>query len=168
MADDLMVDWGKLKLTMEEEEAEEYVEEIPEARMEEIALSLLGKFLTPNTISTKAMKAVRQSVWRPSKGMVVKEPDKNLFIFQFFSGKDKDFSLNEGPWAFDGHLLILKEWRGTEQLSEITFDKSRFWPKTFRQFVRQVLLPNSWVIRYFLKLRRKLIARGGESSMFQR
>ena len=126
-----MVDWGKLKLTTEEEEAEEYVEDIPEERMQEIALSLLGKFLTPSTISPKAMKAVMQSVWRPSKGMVVKELDKNLFLFQFFSGKDKDFALNEGPWAFDGHLLILKEWRGTEQLSEITFDKARFWVKAY-------------------------------------
>jgi len=126
-----MIEWEKLKLTKEEEEAAEYEEEIPEERKEDIALSLLGKFFTPNTFSTKAMKTVMQAVWRPSRGIVVKELDKNLFLFQFFLKKDKDFALDEGPWAFDGHLLVMKEWTGTEQLSDIAFNKTGFWVKAY-------------------------------------
>ena len=109
-----MIEWEKLKLTKEEEEVVEYQEEIPEERKEEIALSLLGKFLMPNTFSVKAMKAVMHTMWKSSRGMVVKELDKHLFLFQFFLQKDKDFALNEGSWAFDGHLLITKEWTGME------------------------------------------------------
>ncbi|KAJ8440217.1 hypothetical protein Cgig2_023982 [Carnegiea gigantea] len=131
MADELMIEWEKLKLTKEEEEAADYEEEIAEERKEEIALSLLGKFLTPNTFSTKAMKTAMQVVWRPSRGMVVKELDKNLFLFQFFLKKDKDFALDKGPWAFDGHLLIMKEWTGTAQLLDIVFDKTGFWVKAY-------------------------------------
>lgn len=104
-----MIEWEKLKLTKEEEETVEFEEEIFEDRKAEIALSILGKFLTPNTFSIKAMKTVMQTVWKPSRGMVVKELDKNLFLFQFFLQKDKEFALSEGPWAFDGHLLITKE-----------------------------------------------------------
>ncbi|KAJ8438736.1 hypothetical protein Cgig2_013782 [Carnegiea gigantea] len=131
MADELMIEREKLKLTKEEEEAADYKEEIPKERKEEIALSLFGKFLTPSTFSTKAMKTVMQAVWRPSRGMVVKELDKNLFLFQFFLKKDKDFALDEGPWAFNGHLLIKKEWTGIEQLSDIVFDKTGFWVKAY-------------------------------------
>ena len=58
--------------------------------------------------------------------MVIKELDRNLFLFQFFLKKDKDFVMEEGPWAFDGHLLITKEWTGTAQLSDIAFTTSRF------------------------------------------
>ena len=126
-----MIEWEKLSLTKEEEEAVEYVEEIPEERKEEIALSLLGKFLTSNTFSTKAMKTIMQAVWRPSRGMVIKELDRNLFLFQFFLKKDKDFVMKEGSWAFDGHLLITKEWTGTEQLSDIAFTTTGFWVKAY-------------------------------------
>ena len=62
------------------------------------ALSLLGKFLTPNTFSVKAMKTVTQTIWKPSRGMVVKELDKNLLLFHFFLQKEKDFAFNKGPW----------------------------------------------------------------------
>ncbi|KAJ8428738.1 hypothetical protein Cgig2_019031 [Carnegiea gigantea] len=78
MAEELMVEWEKLKLTKEEEEEAEYKVEIPEERKEEIALSLLGKFLTHNALSIKTMKTITQAIWRPLRGMVVKELDKNL------------------------------------------------------------------------------------------
>ncbi|KAJ8444151.1 hypothetical protein Cgig2_030971 [Carnegiea gigantea] len=73
------------------------------------------------------MKIVLKSIWKPLKGMAVREMDENVFLFQFFSKKDKDYVLKEGPWAFDGHVLLLKEWTGLEQLSEIKFDKACFW-----------------------------------------
>ncbi|KAJ8422715.1 LOW QUALITY PROTEIN: hypothetical protein Cgig2_003261 [Carnegiea gigantea] len=57
--------------------------------------------------------------------------DKNLFSFQFFLSTDKEFVLNEGPWAFDGHLLLLKEITGVEQPSDVNFDKARFWAKAY-------------------------------------
>jgi len=39
--------------------------------------------------------------------------------------------LNEGPWAFDGHLLLLKEITGLEQPTDIQFDTSQFWVKAY-------------------------------------
>ncbi|KAJ8446595.1 hypothetical protein Cgig2_019748 [Carnegiea gigantea] len=62
MADELVVEWDKLKLTKEEEEAVEYEEKIPEGGKEEIALSVLGKFLMTNTFSVKAMKTFMQTI----------------------------------------------------------------------------------------------------------
>lgn len=109
MEDDLVVEWDKLKLTEEEEDTVEFKEEILEDRREEIKLSLIGKFLMTNTFSMRAMKSVMQTILQPSKGIVVRELGRNLFLFQFFLRKDKDFALSEGPWSFDGHLLLLKE-----------------------------------------------------------
>ena len=56
----------------------------------------------------------------------MRDLDKNLFSFQFFSSADKEFVLNERPWAFDGHLLLLKEIIGVEQPTDVSFDKVRF------------------------------------------
>ena len=36
--------------------------------------------------------------------------------------------LNEGPWAFDGSLLLVKKWTGEEgQVSEMEFNTTCFW-----------------------------------------
>ncbi|KAJ8439042.1 hypothetical protein Cgig2_014462 [Carnegiea gigantea] len=49
------------------------------------------------------MKAVLKNIWKVGKGLVVRELDRNLF-------KDKEYVLDEGPWAFDGNILLTKEW----------------------------------------------------------
>ncbi|KAJ8442816.1 hypothetical protein Cgig2_016282 [Carnegiea gigantea] len=49
--------------------------------------------------------------------------------FQFFSDADRDYALNEGPWAFDGSVLLVKWMHGLEQPSEMTFSKVRLWVK---------------------------------------
>ena len=39
--------------------------------------------------------------------------------------------MNEGPWAFDGNLLLVKEWTGLEQPSELEFSIALFWVKPY-------------------------------------
>ncbi|KAJ8428090.1 hypothetical protein Cgig2_024802 [Carnegiea gigantea] len=66
-----------------------------------------------------AMKAVLHNIWQLEKVVVIRDLDDNLFSFQFFASADKEFALNEGPWAFDGKILLLKEITGMEVPSEL-------------------------------------------------
>ncbi|KAJ8437736.1 hypothetical protein Cgig2_009451 [Carnegiea gigantea] len=61
--------------------------------------------------------------------MVITDLDQNLFVFKFFSHSDKDFVMEEGPWAFDGHVLLLREIDANEQPSKIKFSTVCFWLK---------------------------------------
>jgi len=54
------------------------------------------------------MKAILKNIWKPAKGVIIRDLDKNLFSFQFFSNVDKEYVSNEATWAFDGYLLLLK------------------------------------------------------------
>ncbi|KAJ8422639.1 hypothetical protein Cgig2_000445 [Carnegiea gigantea] len=92
---------------------------------------LVGKLLTESYFNPEATKAVLQNIWKPARGVIIRELDKNLFSFQFFSTADKEHVLNEGPWAFDGHLLLLKEIMGPEQPADVKFDMARFWVKAY-------------------------------------
>lgn len=67
--------------------------------------------------------------------MVIKEI-KNIFVFEFFAQSDKNHVLNEGPWSFDGHLLLLKQMTGVEQPSEVKFTIARIWMKAYVQVLR--------------------------------
>lgn len=97
--EDLDLEWSKLKLTAEEEEVVVCEEEIPVEKKDDINLSLVGKFFTRNNINTKVMKTVMRNAWRPVKGLVVRELDKNLSVFQFFLAKDRDMVV-EGALGF--------------------------------------------------------------------
>jgi len=57
---------------------------------------------------------------------VVRELDKNLSVFRFFSAKDRDVLVKEEPWAFEGSTLLVKRLKGIEQLLELTFWETRF------------------------------------------
>ena len=96
-----------------------------------MALCLLGKFHTEHSFNIGAMKTVMKNVWKPAKGVIIKALDWNLFLFQFFAMTDKDYVVNEGPWAFNGSILLLKELTGLEQPSEVVFTKARFCVKAY-------------------------------------
>lgn len=90
-------DWNKLKLTEAEGEVIELDDEVPKEKKEEIELSILGQLLTQSNYNIRVMKNVLRNIWWPSKGMVVRELDHNIVVFQFSSKKDKEHVLNEGP-----------------------------------------------------------------------
>jgi len=126
MVGDLQDVWKRLTLTEEEETVVISEDDDPSERADQVALCLLGKLYTGNTFNIGAMKTVLKNVWKPSKGVIIKELDWNLFVFQFFTKADKDYVFSEGPWAFDGCILMFKEMTGLEQPSEVVFNKARF------------------------------------------
>ncbi|KAL2892471.1 Terminase large subunit [Bienertia sinuspersici] len=120
-----------LAMTEEEEEIIDCEEEEEEEEMirEQLMLCLVGKLFTSNPYSIEAMKNTMKIAWCMGKGMVVREIDRNIFIFQFFSMVDKIKVLEGGPWSFGGAPLLLKTVEEGVQPSEITFDSIRFWVK---------------------------------------
>ncbi|KAJ8452207.1 hypothetical protein Cgig2_006012 [Carnegiea gigantea] len=75
------------------------------------------------------MKTVLKNIWKPEKGVIIRDLDTNLFAFQFFSSVDKLFVLNEGQWSFDEKILLLKEVTGFEKPFGVSFTTTRFWVK---------------------------------------
>ncbi|KAJ8432243.1 hypothetical protein Cgig2_013896 [Carnegiea gigantea] len=110
--------WKHLSLTAEEEVVVECDEEEMGDGVEQTSLCLWGKLFTSSYFNANAMKNVFKNIWKPSKGDLIRDLDKNHFAFQFFFAVDKAYVLNEGPWAFDRNILLLKELMGFEQPSK--------------------------------------------------
>ena len=94
---------------------------MPAAKTGEIALILLRKLMIESNFNPRILKTIMKNTWKPLKGLVIKDLGSNLFLFQFFSEADKKYVIDEGPLAFDGKLLLIKEWTGMEQYLEIKF-----------------------------------------------
>lgn len=96
-----------------------------------IKLCLIGRFLTDRPINFNAMKNRMASIWRPGKGICIKELGANLYLFQFFHEVDLNRIKGGGPWSFDNHLLILHQLEDGEEPSHVPLLHVDFWVQIF-------------------------------------
>ena len=94
-------------LSLNDEEKEELDFQGTWTESEGLGLSLLERFMTDMVINLLAMKHRMTILWRPTRGVTVKEVQPFLYIFQFFHIVDLQRVMDTGPWSFDGDLLIL-------------------------------------------------------------
>lgn len=62
----------------------------------DLQLCLVGRFLTDRPIRVLIMKARMAGIWRPVKGVTIKEASPGLFLFQFFHVRDMEAVLRGG------------------------------------------------------------------------
>lgn len=92
-------------------------------------LSLVGRFLTNRVIRFSVMRATMSAVWKPGKGVLVKDLGQGRYLFQFFHKIDMMRVLNGGPWIFDNHMLILGTVHAGDLLAQIPLNHVCFWVK---------------------------------------
>ncbi|KAL2928887.1 UDP-N-acetylmuramoyl-L-alanyl-D-glutamate--LD-lysine ligase, partial [Bienertia sinuspersici] len=112
-------------LICEDEETDELLDQL-------VAHSLVGTLLTDTPYNPEAFKNTMRSLWKPSRGLVVREIENNIFVFQFFSKADREKVLDQGPWSFDDRLLLLKEDKKGDHPTEMKFNITRFWVKAYQ------------------------------------
>jgi hypothetical protein len=54
------------------------------------------------------MKVRMAEIWKPVKGVTIKEATTGKFLFHFAHPLDMEAVLNGGPWIFDNNMLILE------------------------------------------------------------
>lgn len=57
-------------------------------RLEQIFLCLVGRLNTDENYNPTIMKTVMKNAWKPLKGVVIRDPNKNFYAFQFFAQTD--------------------------------------------------------------------------------
>ncbi|XP_031092274.1 uncharacterized protein LOC115996968 [Ipomoea triloba] len=121
ISEDLEVAYAALELNDDE------LEDFTLDQEEDLRFSLVGKLITDKTVKFPFMRDTMATVWRPGKGMAVKELTNNIFLFQFFHEIDVQRILNDGPWSFEKNLLILTRFQ--PNISPLTMDLNRtdFW-----------------------------------------
>lgn len=98
------------RFSIEDEEQEElsYVEESEVECEIDTRWCLVGKFLTDSSIDFQAMQHKMASLWRPGKGMYVKQLEPNRFLFQFYHELDIKRVSEGSPWTFGRFHLVFE------------------------------------------------------------
>lgn len=88
---------------------------------------LVGRFLSDRVINFQAMKNTMASLWRPGKGVHIRELSASLYLFQFFHEIDMKRVIDGGHWTFNNHLLLIKRLGLKEQPHAVTLHQASFW-----------------------------------------
>ena len=98
----------RVSFTPEEGEVIQVRSEHRKQISEECSLSLLGRFLTTKQINLRAAKNLLRSVWKMGSDLKITNVGDGLIQFKFAIESQLVWVLNNGPWSFDNHLLLLR------------------------------------------------------------
>lgn len=94
---------------------------------EDYKFVLVGRLMTEKPIKFNVLKDTIAAIWRPGKGLNIKEANPNLFLFQFFHEVDINRVMEDGPWAFEQSLLVLRRLKPSESPFEVPLTQTEFW-----------------------------------------
>lgn len=70
-------------------------------------LCLMGRFITEGVVNFMAMKQTFAALWRPGRGVHIREIDVNLYLFQFYHVVDIKRVIDGSPWSFNRKVLVI-------------------------------------------------------------
>ncbi|XP_050222548.1 uncharacterized protein LOC126672638 [Mercurialis annua] len=124
---------GGKTLTLIQEEAVEVVLDVGDSCeiAESVKFCLYGKLLTTKPVNVEARPRTFNAIWKLNKDFRIKSWPDNVFVFQFYSDRDKERVVEGSPWTFDSHLLVLIEVNAEISPAEVCFDSAPFWVRVF-------------------------------------
>jgi 14-3-3 protein epsilon len=114
-------------LSLQEEEGFVFDVEEGEEEVIDFRWCLVGRFLGDRSFHVNSMKVTMADVWRPVKGVKIKEATSGLFLFQFAHALDMEAVLQGGPWAFNNQMLIVERVQLGVQIENIPLNHVDFW-----------------------------------------
>lgn len=88
---------------------------------------LVGRFLTESSIDFQAMQHKMASLWRPGKGMYVKQLEANRFMFQFYHEIDIKRVCDGSPWTFGRFQLVFARLKEGDNQRTISINDMDIW-----------------------------------------
>lgn len=117
--------WKDILLSKEEEEG--VTVDVDEIGGEELfQRTLVGKLWSDNSFNFRALISIIIGAWKLKNLVDTQELSKNLFLFRFSTRRDLENVLQNGPWSFDRHLLVLTRVLGEEQPSALNMHYGSF------------------------------------------
>lgn len=117
-----------MQLDSEEEEEEIVLSEAVVSKVVSSCLfSLVGRLLISRKFNKIAFKDCLRKAWGMKANLWIVEVGDNLFHFRFAKEEGLRRVLAGGPWNFDDHIVLLKQWQEGMVESDVTFESFDVW-----------------------------------------
>ena len=78
--------------------------------LEECSLNLIRRLLIDKPYNQRAAKNLFRSVWKFGNDLKIVDLGNALFQFRFKLESQLQWVVDNGPWSFDDHLLVVRRW----------------------------------------------------------
>ena len=114
----------RVSLTAEEDEVIMVRPKHRKKTLEDWSLSLLGRFHTTKLINFRAAENHLRSAWNDVK---ITDVGDGLFRFKFSTESQLKWVINNGPWSYDNHILLLRRWEKGMTAFSVNFQTVPMW-----------------------------------------
>jgi hypothetical protein len=116
-------------LSLDDEGEEGFCFDFDDVEDEQVELRwcLVGRFLCERAVHFNSMKVRMADLWKPVKGVTIKEASAGKFLFHFAHPLDMEAVLNGGPWSFDNNMLLLEQVQIGMQVEQIPLFHVNMW-----------------------------------------
>lgn len=123
------IEEGFAAICLEEEEngGLTYGDETEEHAEIDTSWCLVGRFRTESPTDFQAMQHKMASLWRPGRGVYVKELKQDRYIFQFYHEVDIKRVIEGSPWTFGRFHLIFERMKVGDNPRTIPINKMLMW-----------------------------------------
>ncbi|KAL8499912.1 hypothetical protein ACS0TY_019793 [Phlomoides rotata] len=116
---------------IEDEEEDLIVENVENTELPIANLCLVGHFVTDHNANFNIIKSHIAGIWKPKKGIDIKDIGNGRILFQFFHVIDLRRVLDGCPWSFGGFPLIVHQLTVGEIPHYVPLNKLMFWVQVF-------------------------------------
>jgi hypothetical protein len=127
MAEGLEELCGKISLIAGEKQGLKITEGEVAVTREKGKRCLIGWLWAGKHTNKEAFQTVLSQIWRTRRGVVFKEIQENLWLFEFEEEDDMMRVKKGRPWSFDRQILVLNDFDGSITPSKMDFTRSPFW-----------------------------------------
>lgn len=72
-----------------------------------LKLCVVGHFIVKGKVDFLALQHTMAALWKPGKGVYIKELDTNLYLYQFFHEVDIKSVMEGCPWSFNRRAWLV-------------------------------------------------------------
>lgn len=117
----------RIQIEDEEEGGLSYGEETKSLSEIDTQWCLVSRFLTESPIDFPAMQHKMASLWRPGRGLYVKEIEPNRNVFQFYHEVDIKRVIEGSPWMFGRFQLLFERLQSEDNPRSMVINKLDLW-----------------------------------------
>ena len=86
-----------------------------------------AKFFTKRALNMDAIASTFQPLWRSKNGFKVKNMGNHIVLFTFDNKREVETIIENEPWSFDKHLMVLHRYDKDTPFEELQFNYTSFW-----------------------------------------
>uniref|UniRef100_A0A7N2RAU6 DUF4283 domain-containing protein n=1 Tax=Quercus lobata TaxID=97700 RepID=A0A7N2RAU6_QUELO len=120
--EELASQWNNFSLSEKEKASYTFLKEQRSGKF-----ILAAEFLTPRFLNMEAMARTFKQLWRSTMGFKIRNQNEHRVLFVFDNLGDINRIIQNQPWSFDKHLVMLQRYNLNHPVQDLVFLRTKFW-----------------------------------------